>query len=216
MAKKEKKVPVSKLAEAMNREEVSIPLDGVEGVNIVVQRVIPLQEVMQFVVDVVASCVDEAEGKYMPEVLPFAIKAHVLTSYTNLSLPTDVKKQYDLVYNTKVVDQVVGKIDQVQYLEILDAINSRIKYATRKMSNAMVDRINEMLVHMKAFADNTEKMFSGVNGEDLASLMQNLARSGGLDEGKLVDAVFAAQKSEGKGTEGSLGNNVVELRKPEE
>lgn len=211
MAKKEKKVQVSKLAEAMNREEISIPLDGVEGVNIVVQRVIPLQEVMQFVVDVVASCVDEAEGKYMPEVLPFAIKAHILTSYTNLTLPSDVRKQYDLIYNTKVVEQVTEKISQVQYFEILDAIEGRIKYATRKMSNAMAEKINELLVRMTAFADNTEELFSGLDGKDLAALMQSLAKQDGLDESKLVEAVLSAQKGETDSGDG----NVIELHKPE-
>lgn len=124
MAKKEKKIPVSALKGTMSQETVTIPLDGADGVDVVVQKTIPLQEVMQFVADVVASCVDEADGRYMPEVLPFAIKAHVLTSYTNLTLPSDVKKQYDLIYNTKVVDQVVDQINQVQYFEILDAIQA--------------------------------------------------------------------------------------------
>ena len=215
MAKKEKKIPVSALKGPMSQETVTIPLDGADGVDVVVQKTIPLQEVMQFVADVVASCVDEADGRYMPEVLPFAIKAHVLTSYTNLTLPSDVKKQYDLIYNTKVVDQVVDQINQVQYFEILDAIQARVKYATRKMSNLATEKVNELLVRMEAFADNAEQMFAGVDGQDIAALMQNLAGAGSVDEAKLVEAVFSAQKSEVEGS-GSRMDNVVELRKTEE
>ena len=66
MAKKEKKIPVSALKGTMSQETVTIPLDGADGVDVVVQKTIPLQEVMQFVADVVASCVDEADGRYMP------------------------------------------------------------------------------------------------------------------------------------------------------
>ena len=215
MAKKEKKVPVSKLTGTINKETATIPLDGAEGVDIVVQKTISLQEMMQFVVDVVASCVDEAAGTYRPEVLPFAIKAHVLESYTNLSLPTDAKKQYDLVYNTKVVEQVVEQIDPVQYYEILDAVSSRVAYATRKMGNLATEKVNELLVRMEAFADNAEQMFAGLDGEDLSALMQNLAKSDGLDEEKLVDAVFSAQKFTAESAE-ERTDNVVELRKTEE
>ena len=197
MAKKEKKVPVSKLTGTINKETATIPLDGAEGVDIVVQKTISLQEMMQFVVDVVASCVDEAAGTYRPEVLPFAIKAHVLESYTNLSLPTDAKKQYDLVYNTKVVEQVVEQIDPVQYYEILDAVSSRVAYATRKMGNLATEKVNELLVRMEAFADNAEQMFAGLDGEDLS------------------DAVFSAQKFTAESVE-DRGDNVVELRKTEE
>ena len=64
MAKKEKKIPVSALKGTMSQETVTIPLDGADGVDVVVQKTIPLQEVMQFVADVVASCVDEADGRY--------------------------------------------------------------------------------------------------------------------------------------------------------
>ena len=77
MAKKEKKIPVSALKGTMSQETVTIPLDGADGVDVVVQKTIPLQEVMQFVADVVASCVDEADGRYMPEVLPFAIRSWI-------------------------------------------------------------------------------------------------------------------------------------------
>lgn len=122
---------------------------------------------------------------------------------------------YDLIYNTKVVDQVVDQINQVQYFEILDAIQARVKYATRKMSNLATEKVNELLVRMEAFADNAEQMFAGVDGQDIAALMQNLAGAGSVDEAKLVEAVFSAQKSEVEGS-GSRMDNVVELRKTEE
>ena len=215
MAKKEKKVPVSKLTGTINKETATIPLDGAEGVDIVVQKTISLQEMMQFVVDVVASCVDEAAGTYRPEVLPFAIKAHVLESYTNLALPADAKKQYDLVYNTKVVEQVVEQIDPVQYYEILDAVSSRVAYATRKMGNLATEKVNELLVRMEAFADNAEQMFAGPGwrGPLCPDAEPGKVRWTGRRE--VVDAVFSAQKFTAESAE-DRGDNVVELRKTEE
>lgn len=65
---------------------------------------------------------------------------------------------------------------------------------------------------MEAFADNAEQMFAGVDGQDIAALMQNLAGAGSVDEAKLVEAVFSAQKSDG--VSGEEDGNLIELHKP--
>ena len=37
----------------------------------------------------------------------------------------------------------------MQYYEILDAVSSRVAYATRKMGNLATEKVNELLVRME-------------------------------------------------------------------
>ncbi len=196
MSKKSNKISINKLESIMQNNVVSMPMAGHEDIEIVVRRVLPLRDVMQFVEDVVSSCVDRVTGDYIPEVQAFATRACVLTQYANFTLPKDSEKQYDLVYNTDAFQQVMGVIDMVQYDEILYAINERIKHELAMLESSMAGQIAEITAKIDRFVENSEAMFGSVNGEDMSALIRNLAQIGSVDEEKLVQAVRDAQRQE--------------------
>lgn len=194
MAKKEKKISINKWESIMTSPIVTIPLSDAEDVEIVIQRTLPLNDVLQFVTDAVAACIDADTGAYTPEVLPFVVKMNVLTIYANFTMPANVEKQYDLIYNTDVVDRVMAHINKEQYGEIVSAINEKIEYECAIMTSAAVSQVNELASRMEEFAGKTQALFSDVSGDEVSALMHNLSSIGNVDERAMVHAVFEAQK----------------------
>lgn len=196
MAKKEIRIPVNKLESLRRDEKIIVPLDGVDGVDIHIRRTIPLNEVLEFVAEVVASCVDRDDGSYVPEVMWFSIYTSVLTRYANFRLPTDVSKQYDLVYNTNAVEQVLSHIDKNQYEQIVVSIEKRIKHELAMIHASTAAKVNELLERFNTIVEQSEAMFNGLNSVDLTSMLNNLATVKDVDEEKLVSAVLKAQNTE--------------------
>lgn len=196
MSKKSNKISVNKLESTMQNNVVSIPMAGYEDIEIVVRRVLPLRDVMQFVEDVVSSCVDRDTGSYIPEVQAFATRACVLTQYANFTLPKDSEKQYDLVYNTSAFHQVMDVIDRAQYDEILYSINERIKHEVAMMESSMAAQIADITAKLDHFVETSEAMFGSVSDKDMSALIHGLANGGRLDEKKIVDAVMDARRQE--------------------
>lgn len=206
MSKKSNKISINKLESTMQDNVVSMPMVGHEDIEIVVRRVLPLRDVMQFVEDVVSSCVDRVTGDYIPEVQVFATRACVLTQYANFTLPKDSEKQYDLVYNTDAFQQVMSVIDREQYDEILHAINERIKHELAMMESSMATQIADVTAKLDHFVETSEAMFGSVTDKDMSALVHSLTNGGHVDEEKLVKAMMDVRKHET--TEGH-GNPVV-------
>jgi len=217
MSKKAARISINKLEATMQNNTIVVPMDGNPDVKIIIRRILPLQEVLQFVEDVVSSCIDMETGRYIPEIQAFTTRASVLTRYANFTLPKDPEKQYDLIYNTSAFQQVMGTIDGVQYNEILYSINERIKHETAMMEGALANQMAELTAKIDAFVNNSEELFGSIKGEDMSALVKNLTKATDVDEEKLVKAVFNAKKQEASVTAESpvvsFEENVVTLRK---
>lgn len=151
MSKKVNKISINKLESTMTNNVISFPMNGYPDIEVTVRRVLPLHDVMQFVADVVSTCVDMETGEYVPEVQAFAVRSSVLTMYANFTLPKDPQKQYDLIYNTTAFQQVLDVIDRVQYDEILYSINERIKHEVAMMESTMARQVAELTDNMTRF-----------------------------------------------------------------
>lgn len=217
MSKKLNRISVNKLESILQDNIVTVPMEGNQDVEITIRRILPLQEVLQFVEDVVSSCIDEETGQYIPEIQAFMVRASVLTRYANFTLPKDPEKQYHLIYNTDAFQQVMGYIDRVQYDEILYAINERIRHGVAMAESALAAKMSELTAKLNSFIDNSEELFGSVKGDDMATLVKNLANAGSIDEGKLVEAVFDAQKKTNERHDDNVvvasDGDVVTLRK---
>lgn len=190
MSKKVNKISINKLESTMTNNVVSFPMNGYPDIEVTVRRVLPLHDVMQFVADVVSTCVDTETGEYIPEVQAFAVRSSVLTMYANFTLPKDPQKQYDLIYNTTAFQQVLDVIDRVQYDEILYSINERIKHEVAMMESTMARQVAELTDNMTRFIKNSEEVFGSVHGDDMGALIKELSKMGKVDEEKLVNAVI--------------------------
>lgn len=193
MAKKESRISINKLEGLLNTRTTSVPLPGDVDVEVKIKHNLSLNEMLQFVEDVVSSCVDAESGKFHPEIMWFSIYSAVLTMYANFNLPSNVEKQYDLIYNSDALELVMGHINRDQYEEIVNAIRSRIDHERKIMENAMVSKMNELVDRMTAYTQQSEALFGSVDSNDMSSLVRNLADIGKIDEDKLIHALVEAR-----------------------
>lgn len=217
MSKKTNRISINKLESTMMNNTITVPMDEHQDIDITIRRVLPLQDVLQFVEDVVSSCIDAETGRYIPEIQAFTVRASVLTRYANFTLPKDPAKQYDLIYNTTAFFQVMNHIDRVQYDEILYAINKRIDHEVSMMESTMATQMSDLTEKINTFIDNSEAMFGSVDGGDMSALVKNLVNADSIDEEKLVEAVYKARKNEDNNKNDNpiveSSGDVVTLRK---
>lgn len=204
MAKKDSLISINKLSSVMNKETITIPMPGVEGTDIVIKRRLSLVEMMEFVDSVVGVCVDEDTGEYHPEFYGFAVRANILSMYANFRLPADIEKQYELLYNTDMVDLVLENIDQDQYGEIEADTRRKIRHKTAMMRSAqgaavdeLMGKVAELLDKINSLAEQNSKLYENISPEETAELLKKISELGDVDERALVHAVFDAQKGTG-------------------
>lgn len=194
MAKSEKKVSIAlfdKIAKAHFQNENVIQWHEAE---VRVKRTLSLAEMLSFVDDVVGSCFHDQAG-YMPEVKDFAIKSNILTRYANFSMPDNLEHRYQMVYGTDAVDTVCSAIDTVQLQEIVNSINSKIRFLCDSKANLIQERINSVLETMEEMRDNTKDIFGGLTQDDLKALMGAITEHG-LSEEKIVEAYMEQKRAE--------------------
>ena len=126
MAKKEQRVSINtfeKLAKDNFADQ-----DTVQwlGVDVVIKHTIPLRDVLQFTKDIVDTTFME-DGTFVPEISDFAVKSGMVEYYSNLTLPENLEKQYELIYKTGVSDMIYEHINQRQLDEIVNAANRKIQ-----------------------------------------------------------------------------------------
>lgn len=107
-----------------------------------------IYEVISIVGEVCDGVVDSEMSTYFPELRDYYLRVAVLKNYTNLTLPEEDNRCWDLVYGTPIFAMVTGHdkrpvifngreydnnevIDVEQYEQILSAIDHRIEYAIK-------------------------------------------------------------------------------------
>jgi len=194
MAKSEKKVSIAlfdKVAKEYFKNEEIIQW---HGVDVKTKRTLSLTDMLGFVDDVIESCFHDGLG-YMPEVKDFAIKSNILTRYANFSMPESLEHRYQMVYGTDAVDAVCAAIDTTQLQEIVNAINSKIRFLCDSKANLIQERINSVLETMEEMRDNTKDIFGGLSQDDLKALMGAITEHG-LSEEKIVEAYMEQKRTE--------------------
>lgn len=196
MAKKEARISINKLESVMRENIVVVPLSGADGVDITIRRRLPLKDMMQFVENVVSSCIDAETATYTPEIKEFVIRSEILTTYANFNLPTNAEKQYELVYGTNALEQVMEHIDRNQFYEIEEAIDARIEHEVTIMETAVSAKTNEMFARIENMVSQFETMFDGLNSNDFNGVIRNIAGLDGMTEESIAKAVLGVQRSE--------------------
>lgn len=194
MAKSEKKVSIAlfdKIAKEHFQNESVIQWHEAE---VRVKRTLSLTEMLAFVDDVIGSCFHDELG-FMPEVKDFAIKSNILTRYANFSVPDNLEHRYQMVYGTDAVDAVCAVIDTTQLQEIVNSINSKIRFLCDSKANLIQERINAVLETMEEMSNSTKDIFGGLTQDDMKALMGAISE-GSLDENKIVEAYMERKKAE--------------------
>lgn len=196
MAKKESRISINKLESVLKENVVSVPMNGVEDVVITIRRTLPLKDMMQFIENVVSSCVDAQTASYTPEIKEFVIRSEVLTTYANFNLPSNVEKQYELVYGTDAFAQVAEYINWGQLAEIRAAIDSRIEHEVKMIETVLAAKTNEMIARVENMVEQFEAAFGGINGNEFNEVVKKLSEMDSMTEESIAKAVLGVQRAE--------------------
>ena len=162
------------------------------GERLTVRRLLSFAEAATFVSLVVADCFSENKDEYHPEAKEFSVARCMIYFYTNLRLPTDVEKQYDLIYGTDILEVVAQYADNEQGSMIRNAIDERIDV----ILDANRELIQREMAKLSDTIDQFSSIFDGVRKEDIEAITK--AAANGIDEGKIMQA-FLAQKGASQG-----------------
>lgn len=196
MAKKKiQKISVNAMDEIMKRFAETETIDW-NGLQVVIKKNLSLEEMMTFANSVVKSCFDQASGAYMPEVKDFAIRANVLDMYTNFTLPKDLGKQYDMVVQSGAVEMVLNYINYAQFNELVKAIDSKLQNTADANIQAFITKLDNVTTAFSDMQTEMEKMFSGVDTEDIGKLVGAIANGDNTEEGIVKSYLELVKKDE--------------------
>lgn len=196
MAKKKiQKISVNAMDEIMKRFNSTETVDW-NGLQVVIKKSLSLEEMMTFANSVVKSCFDQASGAYMPEVKDFAIRANVLDMYTNFTLPKDLGKQYDMVVQSGAVEMVLNYINYAQFNELVKAIDSKLQNTADANIQAFITKLDKVTTAFSDMQTEMEKMFSGVDTEDIGKLVGAIANGDNTEEGIVKSYLELVKKDE--------------------
>ena len=196
MAKKESRISINKLESVMKENVIIVPMKGSEDIDITIRHTLPLKDMMQFVENVVSSCVNAETATYTPEIKEFAIRSEILTTYANFNLPSNVEKQYEFLYCTDVLCQVMDHINNKQLHEIEVAIDERISHEVKMIETVLAAKTNEMMLRIENMVEQFETVFGGINNEDFNGVMKKLSEMGSMTEESIAKAVLDVQRDE--------------------
>lgn len=196
MAKKKiQKISVNAMDEIMKRFETAETVEW-NGLQVIIKKNLSLEDMMTFANSVVKSCFDQASGAYMPEVKDFAIRANVLDMYTNFTLPKDLGKQYDMVIQSGAVEMVLNYINYAQFNELVKAIDSKLQNTADANIQAFITKLDNVTTAFSDMQTEMEKMFSGVDSEDIGKLVGAIANGDNTEEGIVKSYLELVKKDE--------------------
>lgn len=187
MAEKTKKISINAFEGVVKDTYQPVAEIDWHGCELRIKRTLGLSEAMSFV-DLCAGVCFGDDG-YKPEKLAFAIKTSVVSMYTNISLPENVEKQYDLIYQSDIIPTIMSRINREQYDEIIFAVNAKVRYLADSETAAFNRRIEELFSNLEGIEQRIGGVLSDFSGDDIKAVIK--AVSNGVDEEKLVQAYMA-------------------------
>lgn len=190
---KTKKISVNAFEKAV--DSIYEPTTNVEwnGLTLVIKRHLNLAEVVKFVDVCVKACFNPDDTSYAPEAKDLAIRGCIVAFYTNVTLPDNIVKQYELIYHSRILDVVMPNIDQIQLDAIIKAIDDKVEHLASANIEFVDKQINDLLGALDGVQKQMSDIFGGIDAEDIKSIIGALT-SGVIDEEKLVKAYMDSKK----------------------
>lgn len=195
-------ISISALENIMKENYEAVTTIDFHGQELIVRRTLPFQEMLKFVGEVVNSCFQGETHGYTPEVKDFALLNNIVEYYSNVRLPENIEKKYELLYQTDLIPVILGAINDRQFNEMLMAISTKIKYLADSNTERIVRKFESLGDLLTEITEKFSDVCSGVTKED----MQNIASAvsnGTVDEEKIVQLVMAQRSGEGAQPEAS-------------
>lgn len=166
-----------------NTTELKLEGDYFKDITLRIQYTLPLEDAVGFVKDVTATCVDDEQVEYMPELFDFAMRMYVLMYYANVDLSKDVKKAYRILYGTTIFEQVCECINPAQYDDLISSAEKRIEHWKNIISSSVAGKVSEMMSKLDEVMSSGREVMDAFNGDEFKSAVARLADAGilGLD-----------------------------------
>ena len=191
---KPKKISITALEKAMSADYVPTTTFEWRGIDVTVNKTLSLEDMMVFVDNVTSLCFKSSDGAYLPEIKDCIIKSCIVELYTNLTLPSNISRKYDILYRTDIVNAIVKHINQTQLHEIIEAIDCKVDNIAQANIEMTNRQIAELYTTFNNLQERIENIFSGVTPEELSSLMVAMS-NGSIDEEKLVQKYIETHKT---------------------
>ena len=189
MAKKSSMISINAIDQAL-KENAMPSTVNIEwcGLNIEVQRKLPIEEVSDFVKVVVSSCFDSNTGEYVPLAREIATRLMVLSSYANIRLPKSIDRQYEFAYAPGLYDLVVQNIDEEQFDSITNAISDRIRYEINMRISSASRDTEKLVSFFQQLYDVLNGAFENISADDVQNVVKAAERLN-TDENQIVKLV---------------------------
>lgn len=186
-----KKFTINSLMESIPEvTKTDIKLEGecFKEVTVSVRHTLPLEDAMNFVKDVFATCVDDEQSEFMPELFDFAVRMYTVMYYANIDLSKDVKKAYRILYDTNLFRQVYSAVDMEQITNLILSAEKRLEHWRNIASSSMAAQVSDLMRKMDDVIAGSEDMMNTINGDDFKTAVSRLADNGVLvpSEAKIV------------------------------
>ena len=189
-----KKISINKMQNIIKENIEHETKTDFYGSELIVKRMICLDDMVGFVNSTVDACFGGENKKYIPDVKDFAIKSNIFEYYTNISLTDNMKERYEMVYDmwNLAGDTIMHIIDAEQYKSICDAIDKKIENIVDCDVDYIYSKVNEVVDVAGKIYKYFDEVFSGISKEDVEAMSNAVINSlGKIDEGKIVDAILA-------------------------
>lgn len=178
-----KKFTINTLMESIpevNKTDVKLEGEYFKDVVVQVRRTLPLEDAMNFVKDITATCIDDEQAEFMPELFDFAVRMYVVMYYANVDLSKDVKKAYRILYDTTLFEQVYAHVNTAQSTNLILSAEKRIEHWKNILSSSLAGKVSEMLRKMEDVMAGSEEMMTAIDGDEFKAAVARLSDSGVL------------------------------------
>ncbi len=187
MTNKIKMISINAFEKAIDKTYEPTTTVNWNGLDIVIKKHLCLAEVAKFVDTCCKACFDAETHEYAPEAKDFAIRSCVMSFYTNITMPTNLERQYELIYHSMIMDVITPNIDNAQFKAIINAVEDKIAYHAELNEKLVQQQIESFQNTVKKFEKQMAEMFNGIKIDDMKNIMGALSNNK-LDEEKLVEA----------------------------
>lgn len=176
-----------------------------EDFNFKYKKKLTLLEITSFVDSVVNNCFinddkNENPDIFVPYYKDLMIYKNVLEKYTNISVPSDIKKFYDWCMITNIHIVIISKIDKEQFAQIKGYIDESIEYNKQTTLANKKAPVEKMLCDLIDKANVYVEGLTGKFNVDAISKMipmfEKIASMGKLDEKVLMQSWIDIKKEE--------------------
>lgn len=158
-------------------------------VDVDVRYTISINEALEFSNSVVNLCYADKDSAYSPEIKDFAIRANLVSRYTNIELPESIEDKYMFLYTTDVFDVIRREVNPRQLRSIIYGIDERIEYMNNTIMSGVYKEFMSIVSDMEKLSGIMNDMFGGIDKDTLGAVASSLA-DGNFDETKFAGEVF--------------------------